>query len=503
MPMSYVEAFPFVDWNEKVYVECYSPFLKMGLFEKISFDFGPTLVRFLALRHPHYLKNLKNHKNAVFHPFYHVIYPLAGSLEKRINTYWGIRFHQEFFGKEPKGAWLPEAAVDSASLKVLLDFGIKFVVLGSHQLRPLEGSPYAPGVIELGSGEFIAVFPFHRERSNELSFGELLSSGEVFVKELCRWFSQRTSDYSDFVLLATDGETFGHHRKGTVEVLSDALSRFSGAGKCRGITLISDLNEVYEKNFPGIFGSRFGLKENTSWSCEHGIERWRRDCGCSSGANPDWNQEWRAPLREAMDFLGKALEGLYFEAGEKIFRDPLDSLYDYWEILYLPVEYALSVGKVFPHDVEGYFEFSRNRRIRYLKEKVKSSLSSDMTVLKFASLLLESMTLRFAMMTSCGWFFDDVKGYEATQNIRLSKGALRFMREAFAIAGRSMGKEYEDYSRRVDSIESTYLRILGGARSNIGGDAREVYRAVLDGEEKRAIPEIFFLKGLNCLDRLG
>ncbi len=490
--MSYVEAFPYIDWNEKIYDECYRPFLERSLFSRVSFDFGPTLTGFLALRHPDFLGELRKNKNAIFHPFYHVIYPLAGKLEKKVNTFWGLMFHREFFGFSPVGAWLPEAAVDVESLKVLHEAGIKFVVLGSHQLTLKEGrNNSSPGFIDLGGDASIFVFPFHRERSNELSFGKMLDSDVEFVRTVSCWF-KKSGAGSPFVLLATDGETFGHHRRGAVEVLDNSLKAIAG-GKCGEVSVLADLNEAYRR-FAFETTSVYGLRENTSWSCSHGIERWRDDCGCNSGANPSWNQKWRKPLREAMDFLGRSLEDIYFTFGEKVLKDPEEALLSYWKVLYAPVDYALEGRSAFPGGVNGYFSYMKQVREKFFIERLSKDAGVDSRLaLRIASFLLEGMNLRFAMMTSCGWFFDDVKSYEATQNIRLAKGALRFFGEAFKLLEGNQGK--------IVTLEKKFKRILASARSNMGGDASEVYNYVVEGEEKRALPERFFLTGGDCFKR--
>ena len=126
--------------------------------------------------------------------------------------------------------------------------------------------------------------------------------------------------------IATDGESYGHHHRYGEMALTFALNHIE-TNKLAELTNYGQFLERYPADhFVEIFA-------NTSWSCVHGIERWRSNCGCNSGGHPDWNQEWRAPLRAALDWLRDTLAPVYEAQGASLLKDPWQARDEYIRVI--------------------------------------------------------------------------------------------------------------------------------------------------------------------------
>ena len=453
-------AYPYHDWNDRINAECYAPnaFARfegqdfVSNYEFMSFDFGPTLLSWLESHAPDvYAKILEadrrgagrfsGHGPAVAHPYYHVILPLASDLDRRTLIRWGLCDFEWRFGRKPEGLWLPEMAVDMKTLEILAEAGMKFVILSPLQacrVKTGEGwqnvtggriNTKMPYICRLPSGGEIQVIFRDEWISNDLAFGGLARNGREMAERLVR----ATPDQG-ITLVAVDGETFGHHTPGGDRELARCLEILSSRSDVR-LTVPA---EYLEKNPPTC---EVEIRENTSWSCLHGIERWRGDCGCSTGTHPGWSQAWRAPLRNAMDWLARHLAEIYERFSSEYLRDPWQARDDY-------------IGLLLDRSAENVERFFSRHALRRLnpEEKVK------------VMILLEMERHAMAMFTSCGWFFDDVS-------------------EISTVAILSHASRAMQLARRVSGIylEGGFLEILRGAKSNLPevGDAVNLYRTVV------------------------
>lgn len=313
-------AEPFHDWNERIAHECYRPIAP--LLDWLSFNVGATLFEWLD-RHAPALGEAfvaadrasverLGHGNAIAMPYHHIILPLASRRDKMVEVRWGIRDFVRRFGRAPEGMWLPETAVDLETLDVLAEAGIGFTVLGSHQLEqaPLFGRP---AVVRTSRARRLAVFAYDGVLAHEVAFGALL-------RETSEWFfrlypSTGRLGAETLVSLATDGETFGHHHAGGIEALTDVLERLQHVR-----APVENYAAFLARNPPREFAR---VVERTSWSCAHGVERWRANCGCR--LEDDTTQTWRRPLREAFDWLRDEIDRLLESEGQSPPQDPADA----------------------------------------------------------------------------------------------------------------------------------------------------------------------------------
>lgn len=404
-------AYPYDNWNFRLLRECYLPnayaHVKEGdlvldivnNYKNTSFDIGYTLLSWLSVNSKEVLDMIKQaSSNAMALSFNHTILPLDPKLDKEIQVYWGIKTHEYYFGITPKGMWLPECAVDLETLEVLNAFGIEYVVLAPHQVSNKISKNY--GYIKLKNGS-IKAFIYDGILSAKLSFEDLLTDVEKLSESL-----RQSGD--NLPIIATDGETFGHHKK------------FGEMGLAYLSKLIElkSLNELFQSLKD--FDYEFKLVENTSWSCPHGIERWRTHCGCNSGAHPDWQQYWRQPLREAFEFLRKKAMSILENALLDYNIDKRDILLNYIDVI---------LGKT---DVESFLE-----TFGIKGEQDKKRLAKLLTCYKYVQF----------MFSSDAWFFDDVAGLETVHALTVAKYIIYLL------------KDYED-------LEIPFTNILGKAKGN-------------------------------------
>ncbi|MCL5734620.1 MAG: DUF3536 domain-containing protein [Actinobacteria bacterium] len=458
-------AYPYHDWNERVTAECYGPNTASRLlgssgkirgiasnYEGISYDFGPTLLSWLQSEAPEvYAAALDadkksneafGHGSAMAQAYNHLILPLATTRDKRTQVIWGMRDFRHRFGREAEGMWLPETAVDLESLTLMANQGIRFVVLAPHQASRIRRVGAADGEWEdvsgarvdtrraylcrLSGGVAMNVFFYDGAISQGIAFENLLASGADFASRLLGVFSE-AGDEAQIAHVATDGETYGHHFPHGDMALAFALEAIGHGGDAR-LTNYPAFLEAHPA------GHEVEIFENTSWSCVHGIERWRKDCGCNTGLHRGWNQAWRAPLREAMDWLRDALAPRYEEAASALVHDAWAARDDYIEIVLdrsqESLERFFAVQCTAPLDDDG--------RGRLLK-------------------LLEMQRHCLLMFTSCGWFFDEISGPESVQVMQYAARALQLARDLF-------GADLEpEYRSRLEVAQSNLPEQGNGA----------------------------------------
>ena len=451
-------ARPYHDWNERVNAECYTPnsvarildqekgIVKIvNNYAKISFNFGPTLLSWMEAYDPAVYKAIlaadaesckvfSGHGSALAQPYNHMIMPLANERDKYTQAFWGIRDFEHRFGRRPEGMWLPETAVDVATLETLASLGIKFTILAPSQARrgkKISGrnwkdlgngsiDPTMAYRISLPSGKNLSAFVYDGPISRSVAFEGVLDNGQQFAERLLGAFSEETRAWPELVHIATDGETYGHHHKFGEMALAYALDYIES----KGLAELINYGLYLERHPPT---HQVEVFENSSWSCVHGLERWRSNCGCNSGGHPGWNQQWRAPLREALDWLRDTLVPLFEEKARTLLRDPWAARNDYIDV----------VLDRSPASLGG---FLAKHAVRALDD------SERITVWKLMELQRHAML----MYTSCGWFFDELSGIETVQVMQYAGCAVQLAEELFG-----------------DQRESVFVEKLSQAKSNI------------------------------------
>ncbi|HEV2207082.1 MAG TPA: DUF3536 domain-containing protein, partial [Candidatus Acidoferrales bacterium] len=426
-------AYPYHDWNERVTAECYAPNAASRILNgdgrirtilnnylKISFNFGPTLLSWMEEKSPALYASIQQtdrdtvaqhsgHGSALAQPYNHMILPLANLRDRETQVVWGISDFDHRFGRAPEGMWLPEAAVDLPTLDVLAAHGIRFTILspfsarrarrvGGTKWKDVGGGHIDPSrayKVALPSGRSIAVFFYDGPASRAVAFEGILASGEAFAHRLLSTYSD-ARDWPQLAHIATDGETYGHHKSHGDMALAYALHYIESNGLARLI----NYGEFLER-FPPTHEAE--IFENSSWSCSHGIERWRSDCGCNSGGNGGWNQSWRAPLREAFDWLRDAAAPLFEQHGSKLFREP-------WRAR------------------DNYIRVILDRSRENVSDFLRSHMAAEQACPEQQILALRLLELQrhlMLMYTSCGWFFDELSGIETVQIIQYAGRAVQ------------------------------------------------------------------------------
>ncbi|MDX5437809.1 MAG: DUF3536 domain-containing protein [Pontibacter sp.] len=461
-------AAPYHDWNERITDECYARNSASRIlddegriiaitnnYSNISFNFGPTLLEWMERKAPdtyqaileadkQSLEHFSGHGSALAQVYNHIIMPLANERDKHTQVIWGIYDFKKRFGRDPEGMWLAETAADTPTLEVLAEHGIRFTILSPYQAKQYrklgekewhnaEGAninPRRPYLCKLPSGKEIVLFFYDGPVSQGIAFERLLNSGETLARRLVGTFDDKTRE-PELMHIATDGETYGHHHRFGEMALSYALHHIQE----EQLAQITVYGEYLEKHPPQYEAQ---IIEATSWSCAHGVERWRSNCGCNTGGHPDWNQEWRKPLRESFDWIRDELTPLYEQEMQKLGADPWATRNDYIQVIMDRSE----------ENVENFIkshtskELSQEEKVRFLK-------------------LMEMQYHTLLIYTSCGWFFDEVTGIESMQDVFYAARALQ-------LANEISGKDYETH----------FLELLENAKSNIkqNKDAAEAYR---------------------------
>jgi alpha-amylase/alpha-mannosidase (GH57 family) len=460
-------AFPYHDWNEKIAAECYAPNTVSRILDNeghiiglpnnyawMSFNFGPTLLTWMADKTPEIYGaileadresqgHFSGHGSALAQAYNHMIMPLANRRDKYTQIFWGIRDFEHRFGRKPAGMWLPETAVDLETLDIMAELGIHFTILaprqaakvskiGQRSWQDVSESRIDPTTVyrlKLASGRIMNLFFYDGPISQAIAFEDLLERGENLASRLVSVFSDERS-WPQLVHIATDGETYGHHHPHGDMALAYALDFLEKSEDVR----LTNYAEFLERH-PPLFEVQ--IFENSSWSCIHGVERWKNDCGCNSGGHPGWNQGWRAPLREAFDWLRDTMAPLYEEKASRFLKDPWAARNGY-------------IAVILDRSRDNLEKFFQQHGVRDLDASEKS----------IALKLLEVQRHAMLMYTSCGWFFDELSGLETVQVIQYAGRVVQLSGEIFG-----------------DGIEAELLTRLEQAKSNIPehGDGRNIY----------------------------
>jgi alpha-amylase/alpha-mannosidase (GH57 family) len=422
-------------------------------YELMSFNFGPTLLSWMEKYAKHaYARILQADKNsiemygghgcAMAQVYNHMIMPLANYQDKVTQTIWGIKDFEHRFGRAPEGIWLAETAIDDETIEVLIDNGIKFTVLSPHQAKAVRKigeehwhdvswgciDPSMPYRYRRGD-KYLDIFFYDGSISKSVAFDCLLHDGRKFAHRLNEGYSPHRH-HPQLVNIGTDGESYGHHTK-----FGDMALAYVLAVKAKELGFAITNYGQFLENHPPFY--EVDIKQDSSWSCEHGVGRWKEDCGCSTGAAPGWNQRWRKPLREALDYLRDELIILCKIEGEKYFKD-----FDVARNAY----------------IELILDRSEKNVERFLKEHTKKALKQDDKVK--AVKLLEIQRQAMLMYTSCGWFFAEISGIETIQ-------LMYYAARAMELAGDFTAQDYE----------KKFLSILQKAKSNVPeyADGKAVY----------------------------
>jgi alpha-amylase/alpha-mannosidase (GH57 family) len=457
-------AHPYHDWNERISAECYGPNTASRIlnekgvikniinnYSRISFNFGPTLLSWMETNDRETydaileadresLSTFSGHGSALAQVYNHMILPLANTRDKETQIIWGIRDFEFRFSRKPEGMWLAETAVDNESLELLAKHGIKFTILAPRQAKAIrklgevEWIPVDTPTIDtrrpyrcnLASGKSIDLFFYDGDISQGVAFSGLLNDGKKFAHRLLDNFDPEEKG-PQLIHIATDGETYGHHHKHGDMALAYCLDYIERQKNSR----LTNYGEFLEK-FPPAYEAE--IHENSSWSCVHGIERWRDDCGCNSGGTPGWNQKWRKPLRESLDWLRDQLATMYEQEISKVIREPWLARDEYIRV-------------ILKRNDDTIRKFMREHCTADVEQK---------RVLR----LMETQRNAMLMYTSCGWFFDEISGIETTQIMQYACRAIQLMNQI------------------VDNnLEEQFLKRLEQAESNVAslGNGSQVY----------------------------
>ncbi len=472
-------ARPWHDWNERITDECYGPNTVSRIlndegkivditnnYARMSFNFGPTLLSWMEMSRPQVYKAIieadklsmehyNGHGSALAQVYNHMIMPLANRRDKETQVIWGLDDFEKRFGRKAEGMWLSETAVDTETLEVLAENGIKFTILAPRQAKryrkisaanfddtavklgetgtttssnghSVDSENWSPGIdprrpylCRLPSGKSIYLFFYDGERSQAVAFGGILKDGRQFAEQLFSGFDGECDD-NQLVHIATDGESYGHHHKSGDMALAYCMNHIRNTGMAR-LTNYSEFLSLTEVEY------EVEIHEDSSWSCAHGVERWRSNCGCQTGGHMDWQQNWRAPLRDSLNWLRDRFKELYEKEIARFHTDP-------WELRNQYVKVPL--------------KRSTKRAQAFLRLFVSADLEERDKTLIMALLEIQRMSL--LMFTSCGWFFDEISGIEPVQILQYANRGLQLAEVYF-------GEDYEE----------EFLKILEKAPSNL------------------------------------
>ncbi len=449
-------AYPYHDWNERITAECYAPngasrildasnciLQIVNNYASTSFNFGPTLLSWLETSAPKVYQavldadqasreRFSGHGAAIAQAYNHMILPLSNTRDKATQILWGLQDFKHRFGRDPEGMWLPETAVDLESLDLMARQGMVFAILAPRQaarIRKIGGrawrdvqneqiDPTMAYRLRLPERRTINLFFYDGPISRGVAFEGVLNNGEQLAARLLGAFSESRT-WPQLVHIATDGETYGHHHAHGEMALSYALDHMQS----KQLAEVTIYGEYLQRHPPT---HEVEIVENSSWSCVHGIERWKSDCGCNSGRQ-GWNQGWRAPLRQAFDAMRDDIAPRFEAKGAELYQDPWAARNDYIHVV---------------------LDRSPESVAAFLERNAKRQLNGAETVT--ALRLMELQRHAMLMYTSCGWFFDDISGIETVQVIQYAARAVQLAQDLFG-----------------DGIEDRLIEGLSRAKSNV------------------------------------
>jgi len=442
-------AAPAENWNQRITRESYAPLAWarrldsegriadiMNCYEWMSFNVGPTLLSWLEQADPAtYARMLQGdkislarwgHGNAMAQVYHHIIMPLASAQDKNLEIAWARADFKKRFGREPEGMWLAECAADIPTLEELARQGIRFTILAPRQaafvadINSQEWHPVhdghvdisVPYAVDLPSGASMAVFFYNGPLSQAVAFERLLQDGETF------WQRLSGAAGNGLLTVCTDGETYGHHftfgEMALAHVLGQAISG-------RDETRLTNY-AAYLKTHPPTRKVR--IHEPSSWSCAHGVERWKSNCGCTDGGHPQWNQRWRGPLRDALNLMKQAVDTHFQSAAPALFAHPADALTAYGETL-----------------------CDRNAREQFAAAHLLPTLTDDDRRTAWQLLAMQDQSL--AAFASCAWFFDEISRIEPVNGMTFALRAMELLK-----------------STGGPDMEQLFAQALSPARSN-------------------------------------
>ena len=458
-------AAPFHDWNERINFECYAPNIAARILDnqqfitkiinnytRISFNFGATLLSWLEQMDPETYKAILDadkisqtrfggHGSAIAQVHSHIILPLANRRDKETQIIWGLRDFEYRFKRPSAGIWLAETAVDTETLEMLAANGITYTILAPRQAKAIRKigdknwHPLPAESIEtrrpywcvLPSGRRIALFFYHGGIAQGVAFEGLLNNGKNFAHRLLN--AHDDDDTPQLVHIATDGESYGHHHRYGEMALADCLNYIEE----NHLANIINYAQYLEK-FPPEYEVQ--IHENSSWSCVHGVERWRSNCGCNTGGRPGWTQAWRGPLRDTLNWLRDELSPIYQKEASKLVHNVWEARNDYIQVL-----------------------LQRNERS--VQDFVRQHAKQELDVTEKTKLLrlMEMQRNAVLMFTSCGWFFDEISGIETNQILQYANRAIY-------------------YANQISSadLHETFLKKLEKAPSNVYKNGAISYR---------------------------
>jgi alpha-amylase/alpha-mannosidase (GH57 family) len=428
-------AAPFSNWNERIVEDCYRPNAEAGNFGSLSFNFGPTLSEWLDENHPAIIRrasaddhyNLQKYAagNAMAQPYHHSILPLASRRDKLTQVRWGIEDFSRTYGRPPQGMWLPETAVDMETLEVLSELGIRFTILAPWQASENIDSRQ-PYLVELDQNRSMVVFFYDQELSSGISFNkDVTSNADDFTRRfLLPKYSSGQND--QLVLVATDGELYGHHQEFRYEFLKRLFSSSLASADIQPVFPELWLREHLPE-------ARVAIREKTSWSCMHELRRWSGVCDCTP------HPEWKAPLREALNATAEVIDQVFLDETRHLVKDP-------WQLRDLAVQTRDPNFNLSP-SLAGF-----------------GGLEISTDEIKRLNLLLRAQFERQRMFASCAWFFEDFDRIEP-------QNAVRYAASAVSLTQKATG------SRLANDLLPAFEKVSSG---RVKLNAAQVFRDFLD-----------------------
>ncbi len=401
------EAAPYHDFNEKVTAESYRPIAERGYFDRLSFNVGPTLMGWLARHAPDICQRIvdadRQHAqatgvgNAIAQPAHHTILPLARHRDKVTQVRWGIASFRHRFGRQPRGMWLPEMAVDLDTLDVLSEEGLSFTIVSDQQVRGDLSAGAGPYRVRLPRGGYFAVFVRDRVLSDTVAFNlPNLGDAGAWAAEALRMRGERLT------LIAFDGETFGHHHAQGIDFLGGLLA---GGSSAVAVFALTD----YLRRHPPTIG--VDIIPRTAWSCEHGVARWDAGCACTPG-----DSAWKPALRSALDLLADEIDAIYLHETRRVVEQP-------WRLIDESIDVVLGLTDMRTLIDEHAKRVLKTGQIQRLGHLVTAELH------------------RQRMFTSCGWFFEDLDRFEPKYVIANAARAIHLCRQA---TGVDLGPDFRE-----------------------------------------------------------